>query len=47
MMFSEWKRNVWPTLSQTEQSAVLAEVRRLRTIGWSLSDAWIQAACTA
>jgi hypothetical protein len=46
MTFYEWKRTVWPTLSDVERNEVLEEVLNLRMSGWSSADAWIQAACT-
>ena len=44
--YSTWRLTVWPTYTPEHRAQILAEVRRLRTDGWDIQEAWIQAACT-
>lgn len=46
MSYFEWRKTVWPTLSSEKKAEITAEVRTLRTDGWDMQEAWIQAACT-
>ena len=47
MNYYAWRLTVWPTYTPEHRAQILAEVRRLRTDGWDIQEAWIQAACTA
>lgn len=46
MDYVQWKREVWPTLSPKTQNEIRAYVRELRSEGWDMAEAWVQAACT-
>jgi hypothetical protein len=46
MNFDEWKRKVYPTLTDVQQLRFRAIVREMRAAGWNLYDACVHAACT-
>ena len=46
MEYGDWKRIIYPSLTAAQRSAWHAAVKALRSEGWSLYEACVQAACT-